>query len=86
MTITERISELDKEDKAELLNSLRLATLNLAQCWDALRDAEHILNETGEDFEVQTDHIEVICGDLDIPPSTSHLKMEDFIEALEEKA
>ena len=83
MTITERIAQLDDATKSDLLANLRSAVRSLADCWDALREAENILCENGDDFEIETDAIESIAGDLDIPPTTGHLTLADFIEALE---
>ena len=76
MFTQEQYAQLSAEDKDDLLVALRSAIFHLALCWDALRDAENIV-----EAEIETDDIESITGNMDIPPDNAFkLTLEEIIE------
>jgi hypothetical protein len=83
MTIRERIAQLDSDGREDVQQNLRSAIFHLAHCWDALRDAENILNGAGGDFEIEVDQIGGATGEVAAPKGAFRLSLECILDNME---
>lgn len=69
-TLLEQIQALDAPIKEALCGHIKQAVYHLAECWDALRDAEEVLQEANssfDSFDIETDDIEVLTAETSDP-------------------
>ena len=59
------------------VRKIRLAMYHLAHCWDDLRKAEGL---TG--YEIETDHIEELVGEIGEPAEAFGIDDKDILEIL----
>jgi len=81
---------LTKEQRAEIRTALKDAIFHLCSCWDALREAEEVFQESGiteGDFsiEVETEDIELLAGDCCPAENVYEIKAEDLNALIDAK-
>ena len=74
-----KAADLSPEDRTELCNHVRTAMYHMASCWDALRQAENILEE-----EIETDDISGITCGIDDPAEAFEIPDVDILDNIQE--
>jgi hypothetical protein len=77
---------LDEDDRIDIRGNLRSAIFHMAHCWDALRDAEKILDGDGGDFEIEVDQISGVTAEVTTPEDAFGLSLERILDNMEESA
>lgn len=71
------------EERAQAVGHLRQAVFHLASCWDALRDAEVLVEaERGDDVEINEEDISGIASDIGDDPSEAFQLAPETFDAI----